>query len=214
MKLSDLTVEERKALAQEALAIEKKESIQKTLDRVAYKELVSDKVDQLFPALTKLATLLSEVKTDFYSEFSEAIELKKELYGVKDTQNSHQFMNANSNRRIMLGHNTVDAYDDTVNEGIEKVKAYIASLATDNKSEVLVEAVMKLLSKDQKGSLKPSKVMQLRQMATKSGDADFVDGVEIIEAAYKPTRTKTFIKAEYRDENNEWVSVPLGITEA
>ena len=73
---------------------------------------------------------------------------------------------------------------------------------------------MKLLAKDQKGSLKPSRVMQLRQMADRSGNPRFIEGVAIIANAYKPTPSKTFIRAEAKDENGAWKSIPLGMTEA
>ena len=110
--------------------------------------------------------------------------------------------------------NTIDNYDDTVDAGISIVKEYISSLARDENSRILVDTVMRLLAKDQKGTLKPSRVMQLRQMADKSGNARFIEGVRIIEAAYKPVQSKTFVRAEIKDENGMWKSIPLGMTEA
>ncbi|PXZ44938.1 hypothetical protein DMB45_00370 [Sanguibacteroides justesenii] len=214
MNLNELTPEERAQLAKEALEVEKAIERQKENDRQAYKELVSNKVDELFPLLDHLSMQLGEAKKHVYDEFSIALSMKRELYKVKDSQNSHAFMNAEGNRRITLGNNTIDNYDDTVDAGISIVKEYISSLAKDDNSRILVDTVMRLLAKDQKGTLKPSRVMQLRQMADKSGNTRFIEGVRTIEAAYKPITSKTYVRAEVKDENGTWRSIPLGMTEA
>ena len=214
MELKDLTPEQRKVLLQEALEIEKAERKQREADRQAYKDLVSEKVDQVFPLLEEISCKLASQKQQIYNEFAAALEMKKKLYDVRDSQNSHAFMNANGTRRITLGYYVIDSYDDTVNDGITIVKEYISGLARDDNSRMLVDTVMKLLAKDQKGSLKPSRVMQLRQMADRSGDPRFIEGVAIIANAYKPTPSKTFIRAEAKDENGAWKSIPLGMTEA
>lgn len=214
MELKDLTPEQRQALLQEALEAEKEMLRQKEADRQAYKELVSEKVDQVFPFLEEISGKLAEQKKQVYDEFAAALEMKKKLYDVKDNQSSHAFMNANGTRRITLGCYVVDSYDDTANEGIAIVKEFISGLARDENSRMLVDTVMKLLAKDQKGSLKPSRIMQLRNMADRSGDPRFIEGVVIISNAYRPTPSKTFIRAEAKDENGVWKSIPLGMTEA
>lgn len=62
MNLNELTPEQRAQLAKEALEAEKAKEIQKENDRQAYKELVSGKVDELFPSLEKLSIQLGEAK--------------------------------------------------------------------------------------------------------------------------------------------------------
>ena len=39
-----------------------------------------------------------------------------------------------------------------------------------------------------------------------------IDGVKIIEAAYKPAKSSTFIEAYYKDEHGKKVSIPLSIS--
>lgn len=214
MELKDLSQEERKALALEALENERAAQRQKEADRLAYKELVSTKVDEMFPFLEDLSIKLAWQKLNVYNEFAVALQMKKDLYETKGEQCSHAFMNANATRRITLGNYTVDEYDDTVNDGIAIVKEYISGLARDENSRILVNTVMKLLAKDQKGALKPSRVMQLRQMADRSNNARFIEGVSIIAAAYRPVPSKTFIRAEIKDVNGAWRNIPLGMTEA
>lgn len=212
--LTKLTPEQRRELAKEALELEKQEQKNEEQNRQAYKNLVDEKVNDLFPILVDSSEQLMHSKKHVYEEFDSALKMKSDLYNVKDDQRSHTFSNHAGDKRITLGYYMADNYDDTVNEGISKVQAYISSLATEKVSQSLVDAVMKLMSKDGKGNLKASRVLQLRKMATESENLEFIDGVNIIESAYKPIRTKTFVKAEYKDELGAWKPVPLGMTEA
>lgn len=197
ISLKDLTPEEREALMAEALREEQEKNRKREDERKAYKELVSEKVEGLFPRLQEISRKLAEAKQEVYSEFEAALGMKAELYDVPGDQNSHSFINKEATKRIVIGACQKDDYDDTVNEGIGKVKAFISSLA-----------------RDQKGNLKASRVMQLRKMAEDSGSEMFLDGVRIIEQAYRPVQTKTYVRAEYKNEAGAWVAVPLGMTEA
>lgn len=183
-------------------------------DREAYRQLVDETIDAVFPSLEAVSGMLAHRKREVYARFHEVMLLKAEIFeGVADNK-SNTFTDREGKRRITLGQYEIDGYDDTVNEGIAKVKDFIGSLAKDEDSRLLVSAVMKLLAKDKKGSLKASRVMQLRKMAEDSGSEQFLDGVRIIEEAYRPTVSKFYVKAEKKLDNGEWVSVPLGITES
>lgn len=111
------------------------------------------------------------------------------------------------------GVNSIDGYRDTVEDGIAMVKGYIESLAKDDATKSLVNAVLRLLSRDGQGNIKASRVLQLRKMAEDSGDDTFLEGVRIIEEAYQPTVTKKYIRAEYKDANGAWRIIPLGMTD-
>ena len=183
-------------------------------NRDAYKQLVDEAVREVFPTLQEVSKSLARSKQAVYDRFADALKLKEEIFNTKADQKSNTFSSADGLYRITLGNHQTDDYDDTVNEGIAKVKKVISSFANDDNSRLLVEAVMKLLSRDAKGNLKASRVMQLRKLAAESGNAELIDGVEIIEKAYRPQVRKTFVRAEYKDEYGKWVSVPLGMTEA
>ena len=183
-------------------------------NRDAYKQLVDEAVREVFPTLQEVSKSLARSKQAVYDRFADALKLKEEIFNTKADQKSNTFSSADGLYRITLGNHQTDDYDDTVNEGIAKVKKVISSFANDDNSRLLVEAVMKLLSRDAKGNLKASRVMQLRKLAAESGNAELRDGVEIIEKAYRPQISKTFVRAEYKDEYGKWVSVPLGMTEA
>ena len=183
-------------------------------NREAYKKLVDETINSIFPVLQEVSNALVTKKSEVYDTFQRALLMKADLYDVRPDQRSNTFTNAEGDKRITLGQYTTDAYDDTVNEGITKVKNFIGSLARDRDSKMLVDAIMKLLSRDQSGNLKASRVMQLRKMADESSDETFLDGVRIIEESYRPAISKYYVRAEYKNEIGAWVNVPLGMTEA
>lgn len=214
MDIKNLTAEERQALKAELEQQELAEKRQHEEDINTYKGLTDETVKKCFPELIGVSEKLIQKKAKIREEFRKLIELKQNLYGMKESQKSHTFIDADGQFKISLGVYVLDAYDDTVDVGIQKVKDYISSLATDPQAKILVDTIMKLLAKDQKGTLKASRVLQLQQMAERCGDADFLEGVKIIGDAYQPIESKSFIRAEFKDENGEWKNVPLGMTEA
>ena len=214
INLSQLSAEQRREMLAQLKAQEEAEKRQREADISTYKALVSQTVEDNFPVLQAVSSELAAQKRSIRNAFATVVDLKSSLYGVKDGQRSHQFINSEGTRRITIGFNVIDNYDDTVDAGIAKVKEYISSLARDKQSKILVETVLKLLSKDSKGTLKASRVLQLQQMAEKSGNADFIEGVRIIRDAYRPIESKSYVRAEYKSDSGAWVSVPLGMTEA
>ena len=139
--------------------------------------------------------------------------MKAELFGVKDDQQSHTFTNSEGTMRITIGHYMLDNYRDTVNEGIAMVKMYIESQARDDASRALVKAILRLLSRDEAGNLKASRVLQLQKMAEETGDERFIEGVRSIQESYQPTPAKDYIRAAVRDESGAWVPIPLSMTD-
>lgn len=188
---------------------------QRKQQRETYAQMVDEELALSIPELRSLSDQIKTVKDTIFGNFAAVLEMKAEIIGVKEEgQYSHTFTNSDSTLRLTLGVNTVDGYRDTVEDGIAMVRAYIESLATDDKSKALVNAVLRLLSRDGQGNLKASRVLQLRKMAEESGDERFLEGVKIIEESYQPTETRRYIRAQYRDAaTNGWRNIPLGITD-
>ena len=192
----------------------KAEEEKRKQDREAYARLVDETIAASIPMLRDVSANIAEVKAAVTGQFRTAIEMKGDIFGIKDGQRTHTFTNSEGTARITVGYRCIDEYRDTVEEGIAKVKQAIESLAKDDESRALVDAVLRLLSRDKKGTLKASRVLQLRKLAEDSRNEDFIEGVKIIEDAYQPAMSKQFITAEVKDSNNEWRNIPLGMTEA
>lgn len=215
VQMTDAELEQFRAFQeaqQKKAAEEKRKEMQAT-----YKDMVDEEIDAAIPELKSISNDIKSVKAKVIENFKSILEMKQEMFQLdgKDMDNrSHTWTNTKGDKRITLGVYVTDAYLDTAEDGIDIIREYIESLATDDKSKALVGMVMKLLAKDQKGTLKASRIIQLRKIAEETGDERFLEGVKIIEDAYSPAVSKTFIRAEIKDENGMWKAIPLGMTEA
>ncbi len=199
----------KKAQAAKAAKKQRKENLE------TYTKMVDEQVSITIPELQSLAEQLSLVKSAIFENFQSLLDMKKDVLKMTSNgQRSHTFTSSDGKMRIELGVYQLDNYLDTVNDGIAMVKEYITSLAESKETRALVDMVLKLLSKDQKGNLKASRVLQLRQIAEKVNNERFTEGVEIIMNSYAPTPSKTFIRAFEKDDKGEWKGIPLSITDA
>jgi len=116
-------------------------------ERDTYLTLVDETIEEAIPTLQSISDGIAETKRQVLESFRSALDMKAELFKVKEDQRTHTFTNSDGTKRIMLGQYCLDGYKDTVNEGIAMVKEYIESLAKDDDSRALVNAVLRLLSK-------------------------------------------------------------------
>lgn len=209
-----MTAEERKRYEAWKAEDEKKRAAEeRKRQRGEYANMVDDEIRTAIPQLREMSEALKTVKDTIFGNFDAVLKMKSEILGLtRDDQRSHTFTTSDSTLRLTLGVNCIDGYRDTVEDGIAMVKKYIESLAKDDNSRALVNAVLRLLSRDGQGNIKASKVLQLRKMADNSGDERFIEGVKIIEESYQPTVTKRYIRAEYKDEKGAWRYIPLDMT--
>lgn len=215
METVQMTEQERKEFeAFRAEKAKKEAEERRKKQRSEYAEMVDDEIRTAIPMLRDLSEQIKTIKSTVFGNFDTILKIKSDILGLtKDDQRSHTFTTSDSKLRLTLGVNTVDDYRDTVEDGIAMVKEYIESLAKDDNSKALVNAVLRLLSRDSKGSIKASRVLQLRKMADETGDEKFLEGVRIIEESYQPATTKKYIRAEYKDETGAWRNIPLGMTD-
>ena len=81
------------------------------------------------------------------------------------------------------------------------------------KSRQLAEMVNTLLMERSKaGQLKAQNVLRLENMANESGDPTFIEGMKIIRDAYRPERTKQFVKVEVKDASGKFQTISLNMT--
>lgn len=211
--------EEEVALLENARAEKaKREAEEKHAQEVkTYKELVDEAVNLTVPEAQDISRILEQKKAAIFERFHSIISMKDELFSgsckAKDGRFTDTFTNKDSTARVTLGFNTNDAYDDTYTAGVEKVKEYIQSLASDDKSRQLAEMVNTLLMERSKaGQLKAQNVLRLENMANESGDPTFIEGMKIIRDAYRPERTKQFVKVEVKDASGKFQTISLNMT--
>ena len=212
--------DEEVALLEQARADKaKREAEEKHAEDVkAYKELVDEAVNATVPEAEDVSRMLEQRKAGIFERFHGIIAMKEDLYKgsksmAKEGRFTDSFTNKSGTARVTLGFNTNDAYDDTYTAGVDKVKEYIQSLASDDKSRQLAEMVNTLLMERSKaGQLKAQNVLRLENMANESGDPTFIEGMKIIRDAYRPERTKQFVKVEVKDASGKFQTISLNMT--
>jgi len=208
------TVQQPKSIAQ-FTAAELKAALanieaKKDQDRDSYKKLVLETVPKAMFQLCAASEVISEAKTKTFKFFEDILDLKNQVYGLKEKQQSHTF--STDREEITIGYRINEGWDDTVTAGIAKVEGFINSLSKDEETATLVSMLFNMLKKDSKGNLKGSRVLELQKAAADSKNEEFIDGVAIIAAAYKPVRSSWFIEASLIDEDGSKTPVPLSMS--
>lgn len=214
--ISKLSPEERLALLQnipseELKAAARASELSKKEARETYKETVKEAIPAFINGLLNISSALSSAKLEIFEGLNILLEMKADVFGVKQGQQGHSFSDDQGNG-ITYGFRVIDGWDDTVNAGIDKIKEVIDGMAKDENSAKLVTTINKLLKKDAKGQLKSSRVLELRQLAEEFNDDKFRDAVEIIQDAYKPVRSAFFIEAFTTNAMGKKEFIPLSLT--
>lgn len=194
-------------------AREREEAARKQ-QREDYAILVNCEVSTAVAQLTELSEQMRMIKDTIYDNFRTILKMKDEVMHLsrEGGQYTHTFTTSDSRYRITIGNRVVDDYRDTVEDGIAIVTRYLQSLAKDQDSEDLVKTVMHLLSRNKRGALQPSRVIQLRQLAERRKDDVLLEGVKIIEESYQPYASRTFVQAQVKKATG-WATIPLNMTE-
>lgn len=209
MDISKMTSQQRAELKAQLEAQEAAEKQKRLDDMNAYKDLVAGFCHRTKDRLLALSGQMRQHKDDVFRDVEAVIELKEALFNTKLDRHSNSF--TADGITVSLGRRTNDGWDDTVDVGIAKVKDFLCGLAKDEDSGKLYTAVMQLLSKDKKGNLKASALLQLEKYAAEWNDPVFTDGVEIIRNAYTPVETCDFISVSYKDEDGKVHAIPLSL---
>lgn len=211
INLDNLNADQLAQLEQQLEAKKKADKARIQADRDAYTELVDETVRDMVKRLQNLSSEMAAVKAEVFAAFDSIIKTKEELFKVKLDRRSDTFTTRDGQMSIQLGYRTLDAYDDTVDAGIAKVKEYLATLAKDDNSAALVDTVMSLLAKNRKGELKASRILELERLATKSGSPEFMDGINTIKNSYKPQKSGQFITVTIKNSEGKDETLPLSI---
>lgn len=215
----EMTPEEKAAWEAQKKRATKKEQ-RKTLQA-----LVDSEMNSAVAELMNCSDLMKTVKGKIFANFATIMKMRREINEDDnpngDEQFSFTFTSSDGLQRLRIGYNMNDNYLMQVEDGIKKVREYLQSLAKDETSGRLVDAVMSLLSRDQKGNLKANRVLKLSKMAEESGNETFKEGMAIIRDAYLPTPGKTYIRcqvkttktAEDGTQSHEWTDVGLSMAE-
>ena len=216
VKTVQMTAEEAAQYAAFKAEQERKAAADKARkDREVYGQMVDEEIEQAIPMLRELSGDIRTVKEQVLDNFRQILDMKADvLKRTKDGQKSHTFTNSTGDKRITIGRCVVDGWRDTVEDGIAIMKEAVMGLIKDDETKAMINQIMRLIARDQNGILKASKVLQLDTLAEELHNERLNEGIAIIKESYIPNLSKTYIRAEWKDDNGVWRYVPLGMTEA
>ena len=188
MDITKMTAAQRAELKAQLEAEERAEKQKREESIAAYKSSVDEFCRSKFSRLQALSEEMRRLKEEVFGDAETLIALKDELFRTKSDRHSNQFTTSDGKITVALGYRTNDGWDDT-----------------------LTEMVMNLLAKDRKGNLKASRVLQLREIARKSGYPQLIEATDIIQNAYRPVDTCQFISVSYKDDKGVKQTLPLSL---
>lgn len=216
LDFNNLSPEQKAQLKAQLDAEEKASKERQKRERQNYDQIKDAQVKTTFKYLTRISSELENSKANVFGEFKAILDLKKELFGLTDedmlTRESHTFTTIDGQMSIIIGHNVIDGWDETVSVGIEKVNQWLGKLAKDKESAELVGFIRDLLKPNKDGVLKAGRVLDLSKRAKEIGDKELIAAVDIINDAYRPTKTGTYVRARYVDDNGEKQWLPLSMS--
>ncbi|OXA83696.1 hypothetical protein B0A56_00825 [Flavobacterium columnare NBRC 100251 = ATCC 23463] len=195
--LSQLTPEQRKELVNDARELDRQEKETKADNVKALKELTEDFVKKHIDHLVEKHQSVEKVISELFHEYQFIRELKAETYGNKiNSQDSHTSTLADGSASITIGYNVTIGFDGTENEGVEKIKEFINSLASDDENvKKLTKMVNTFLKPNAKTKmLNPVKIIELSKLRDDFKSDEFNEGLEII------------FNAQQRRQNSMYVS--------
>ena len=104
--VSKLTPEQKAALLEELKKEEKTKSDIEKEKRDEYKKMVGNIVEESFEKITDVSGLLGWVKKEVIENFQTVLDMKSELYGIKESQQSHSFTSEDGKKTIRIGKQT------------------------------------------------------------------------------------------------------------
>ena len=118
--ISQLSAKQISELKQQLDAAEKAKKQAIEAERDTYKQIVDDTVQQSFKPLVGLSKHIMNIKKLVFDNFESVVEMKADLYGTKDTQQSHTFTSLDGTISIKIGHRVTESFDDTLSAGIDR----------------------------------------------------------------------------------------------
>lgn len=216
--LSTLSPEEKKRLREQLEQEEKAKREQHLAEKEVYENLKEESVTELFAFLLGLSQSIKDGKTKVFAACDPLLAMKKELYGLSDDdlskQQSHTFTNKENSKSVIIGYNVIDGWDEDLTTAAKaRIDQWLTSKVNKD-NEMFVSMVRDILNATGDGKLKASRVMELSNKAKEFGDTELTNAISMLEKAYKPVKSSTYVKAKFKDENNQWKWVELSMSQA
>lgn len=209
VQMTDAEWQEYQSLKREQ---EERDKAQKRkADREAYRRLSEEAVSEVFVEIKRLNEQMQATKKMVMERFLAILKMRDEAFDTDSKQSQYSFVDEGVTQRIIIGRYKKYMHDTTAEAGIKMVKAYLETLGTDSETQKLVRIILDLLSENAQGELEPDKILQLDRYAEEFGSVEFAEGVKIIKESLIFDWTKYFFRAEEKNADGAWKSIPLSM---
>ena len=209
VQMTDAEWQEYQSLKREQ---EERDKAQKRkADREAYRRLSEEAVSEVFVEIKRLNEQMQATKKMVMERFLAILKMRDEAFDTDSKQSQYSFVDGKITQRIIIGRYKKYMHDTTAEAGIKMVKAYLETLGTDSETQKLVRIILDLLSENAQGELEPDKILQLDRYAEEFGSEEFSEGVKIIKESLIFDWTKYFFRAEEKNADGAWKSIPLSM---
>ena len=209
VQMTDAEWQEYQSLKREQ---EERDKAQKRkADREAYRRLSEEAVSEVFVEIKRLNEQMQATKKMVMERFLAILKMRDEAFDTDSKQSQYSFVDEGVTQRIIIGRYKKYMHDTTAEAGIEMVKAYLETLGTDSETQKLVRIILDLLSENAQGELEPDKILQLDRYAEEFGSEEFAEGGKIIKESLIFDWTKYFFRAEEKNADGAWKSIPLSM---
>ena len=198
-----LTEEQRAALYAQFQREERDKKVERENNISSYKLMQDEFLEDLLPGLYSFSLQQADMVTHAHKSMASLVDLKQDLYEVKEDQNSHTFTHRKGLGSVTIGYNTIIRFDGTEAEGVKIIKNYIKKLsADDEKRKILGNLLNTFMKPDKKGNLNPARIAELNNQKQEVNDEEFSRGVDIIVNAQVVVRSSLFVKGWYLIQNH------------
>lgn len=194
--LEQLTPAQLTALQHQLEAKKREEAEQSKRNKLALTELTEEVVDNHIDNFVGIQGDLNESIKALFDDAQTIIDARVEAYGNKKReQDSHTMTKRDGSASIKIGWNIKPTFDGTESEGIEKIKKYMSSLASDDENEqIMMSFLNTFLKTDVQGNYNPKLVRKLNEKRDVAKSSLFNEGMDIIENSIVDIRTSMYVR--------------------
>lgn len=201
---------ELKAAWKKAQAEEKTEQ---TRRKKEYETMRDKFLDTTFSKMFELSQAQLAFKSEAVKLGLEVHDKMYEAYGREKREgiDHYSLVSSDGLRKVTIERKHICAYDETVEVGIQLVRDVLRDKFAE-RSKKAYRMLESVLMKNKKGDYDEAMVAKLRKHAEEvDNDPRFIEALDIIGKAYKPTGTSQLYLRAYRKEtaDGRWIDIPM-----
>lgn len=198
---------------EELLAQKKKsETDKRKKEKQAYEDSRDKIINMMIQQAADLSAKLDNLKKLTHKIMDEQAE-KLEAYGSirGNSKGGFSITSSDQHYRVVRRRDTVPMWDERGNKGIALVKDFLHD-TVKKKDQDTFELLMKFLERNKVGDLEYSRVFSLIQERDRFDDARWKEGLRLLEESYNVTLKAFQYEFKVKDEQGNWVNLPLNFT--